>query len=624
MVSSINNSLFDEISEALFLNKPIRRQLPEGGRLHIERQLPFLCVYRQPMQCKGRGTGRLLLGEAAYLLGYSHSRYFPFLSKLITTIAEHQIKVFGAFLLLELWEGDFPQSDQDNFFFRIVAPSHNPPQEAMEELESALLGFTIDNKHPHVELSYRDTVHPPKQRSLKSVINNNLVTLGLEIAPIYRDPQDGTLFPMLLSELHHKLARALKRTFYVFTHSHTSHRPAHFHELGRRTLTQSLKETDDALFKISQSFDVLLHVTPVNASHAWNSFRRNRFQRAPEFLYRPRPIDPSQIKRRLFEIPIEQIEDPTLAHIYRQKQDELDRQITLIVDRNTPRFLHGSQMLYGHTEPALVEIAQQILERIPAHTRDDNEGDSLDAVSFAKYAQEEISHYRQQDPTLASRVEIRDDVTGIFVSKGNFLIGSDARVPRIRVAATLAHEIGTHVLTYHNGKQQPLRELCSGMAGYEPLQEGLAVLSEYLTGGLSRPRLRLLAGRVLAVWHIEQGADFIETFNVMHDHCGFNRRTSFTMCMRIYRGGGYTKDIVYLRGLMALLKKLAEGQELEPLLLGKISHEYIQLVEELKWRKILTPGSLRPHYFEKSIAQQRLIQLRKGISVLDLTTVVAT
>jgi uncharacterized protein (TIGR02421 family) len=623
MTGNREHSLIEDVSQALLLNEPIRQQMPDGGRLHIERQLPFLCVYRHPGQSKDRGTERLLLGEAAYLLADSQADYFPFLSELVATIVERQSRIFGAFLLLELWEGDFPQSGR-KMHFRIVAPSQHPPREALEELESALLGVTIQNHHTSVELTYRELVHPPELQALQLPKSRNLITLGLELSPVYRDPQNGALFPILLYKLHHQLAKALKRTFYVFTHSHTGHRPAHFHELGRHTLTQSLRATDDALFEISQTFDVLLHVTPVNAAQAWDLFQRNHFQRFPEFLYRPRPIDPSQMKRRLFEIPIERIEDPTLAHIYRRKQDELDRQITLVADRNTPRFLHGSQMLFGDTEPELVDLAQQILERIPSHTPEDNEGDYLDAADFAQLAQEEMRRYWLQDPTLSSRVEVRDDVTGILVSKGNFLIGSDTRVPKRRVAATLAHEIGTHVLTYHNGIKQPLRQFCSGMAGYEPLQEGLAVLAEYLTGGLSRPRLRLLASRVLAVWHMENGADFIETFNAMHDQYGFNCQTAFTLCMRIYRGGGYTKDIIYLRGLMILLQQLAEGQELEPLLEGKISHEYIPLVEELNWRKILKPGPLRPSYLDNPVAHRRLLQLRNGLSVLDLTTAGAT
>jgi hypothetical protein len=165
-MNSINNSLIDEISQALLLNKPIRRQTPDGGRLHIERQLPFLCVYRHPLECKDQGTYRLLLGEAAYLLENSKNRHYSFLSKFVSTIAEHQSKISGAFLLLEILEGSFQQTDQI-IHFRIVAPTHNPPHEVLEELESALLGITIEHKLPSVDLIYRETVHPPKLKALQ-------------------------------------------------------------------------------------------------------------------------------------------------------------------------------------------------------------------------------------------------------------------------------------------------------------------------------------------------------------------------------------------------------------------------------------------------------------------------
>ena len=54
-----------------------------------------------------------------------------------------------------------------------------------------------------------------------------------------------------------------------------------------------------------------------------------------------------------------------------------------------------------------------------------------------------------------------------MVSKGNLLIGDRISVPSARVDALLQHEIGTHVLTYFNGRCQPLRILYDGMAGYD-------------------------------------------------------------------------------------------------------------------------------------------------------------
>jgi len=619
MTTRIDDKLITTITEAISRNELVRRDLPDGSRLHIDRQLPFLCVYRRPLQREDAGTERLLLGEASYLLATSRERHYSELARLVKEIAHHQGKHYGAFLLFELWSTEASE-DREYPLFRIHAPRHGTPHAVLEELESELLAITIADQSSRVELIYQDKIHPPGLKPLLLMKKNHVVTIGLEVNPVYRDIESGELFPFELRELHHALANVLKRTFYVFTRSHTTQRPVHYYELGRHAMTKVVNEVDERLSAISQRFDLLLHVTPVNAPRAWERFRRSRFEQQPEFLYRPRPIDPALMKRELFSIPIEQIEDPTLSYIYEQKQNELDRQITLVADRNTERFLYGSKQIFGDIEPELFDLAENILQTVPAHLPDDHKKDFVSVDEFADIARDEIEYYRNQDSKFYSRVEVRDDITGILVSKGNFLIGKDARVPRLRVDATLAHEIGTHVVTYYNGQQQPLREFYSGMAGYEPLQEGLAVLAEYLVGGLSRPRIRLLAGRVMAVQSIYQGADFIETFRLLHDQYNFSQPVAFNIAMRVYRGGGYTKDAVYLRGLMNLLSYLSEGGELEMLLLGKVSHEQLSFVEELQWRKVLTPAVLRPRYLDQPETQQKLAHLREGISIFKLVS----
>lgn len=618
MTVSIDNQLIDTISAALSRNDLVRRDLPDGSRLHIDRQLPFLCVYRRPLERQDTGTERLLLGEASYLLATSRERHFPELASLVDEIARRQGEQFGAFLLFELWSA--AQCDEDFPLFHIHAPKKHPPQEALEELESKLLTIEVEGQTTRVELSYHEKIHPPELKPLLPDVKQDFVTIGLQVKPIYHDMESGELYPFELRELHHALARVLKHTFYTFTHSHTRYRPQHYYELGRHAMTKVVNEVDEKLANISQQFDLLLHVTPVNAPQAWEHFRKSKFVDEPDFLYRSRPIDPALLKRTLYNVPIENIEDPTLAHIYQEKQGELDRQITLVGDRNTSRFLYGSRQIYGDVEETLLQLAQEILQEIPAHLPNDHVSDYLDAEQFAGVARDEIEFYRNQNIGFSAKVEVRDDVTGILVSKGNLLVGYDARVPRSRVAATLAHEIGTHVLTYYNGFQQPLRELYTGMADYEPLQEGIAVLAEYLVGGLTRPRLRLLAGRVMAVHSIYQGADFVETFRTLHDKYEFSQSTSFNITMRVYRGGGYTKDMVYLRGLMNLLSYLSKGGSLELLMLGKVSYEQLPFIEELRWRKVLSPAALRPRYLDEPEVQKRLLRLGQGLSVLELVS----
>ena len=127
----------------------------------------------------------------------------------------------------------------------------------------------------------------------------------------------------------------------------------------------------------------------------------------------------------------------------------------------------------------------------------------INAHDFAKKAREKISSYKESFPDLNVKVQIRNDISGILVSNGNLLLGSTYSIPISRIEAILQHEIGTHILTYLNGKNQRLKLLSSGLSGYDALQEGIATLSEYLIGGMDFHRLRLLAARVLAVSHYE-------------------------------------------------------------------------------------------------------------------------
>jgi uncharacterized protein (TIGR02421 family) len=363
----------------------------------------------------------------------------------------------------------------------------------------------------------------------------------------------------------------------------------------------------------------LLQVTPVNSQRAWLAFKRDHFQREPVFHYRPLPVDPPLLKRRLFEIPIERVEDLTLAQLFREKQEEMDRELTMLLDRGTQRFRYGSLQTYGGVAPWLLSLAQRILRTFSPRSREDRPGWDLDASGFAERAREEIAYYRNRYPKFKARVEVRDDIaSGLMVSRGNLLVGMHSKIPVSRVEALLNHEVGTHLVTYYNGRSQPFRQLYSGLAGYDELQEGLAVIAEYLVGGLSRPRLRLLAGRVIATKAMIDGANFLETFRMLTENYGFERKGAFTMTLRIFRGGGLAKDAVYLRGVVSVISYLREGGAIEPLFVGKIAADHVPIVQELQWRNILKTPPLLPRYMERAESLELLEQLRQGVNVLDL------
>ena len=179
--------------------------------------------------------------------------------------------------------------------------------------------------------------------------------------------------------------------------------------------------------------------------------------------------------------------------------------------------------------------------------------------------------------------------------------------------ALIQHEIGTHALTYYNGSQQPLRQMACGLAGYDALQEGIAVLAEYLADALGANRLRTLAGRVVAGDALRKGADFDEIFRTLHKEYGFSDDRAFNITSRMFQGGGFLKDIVYLKGLKELRQHLADGGSLEPLLAGKFALRHLATVEDLTERNLLYPPKIKPRYLLSASCDQKLEAFKKGL-----------
>lgn len=374
-------------------------------------------------------------------------------------------------------------------------------------------------------------------------------------------------------------------------------------------------DIDARLTEIERSLDLLLNVTPVNAAEAWTDFERSDFATVPMLRLRPLGFEPDLVRRDLYDLEVEDVADPALHALLRLKRDEIARQLTALEDRDTARFVYASLQLYGGIAPPLSSAAEELLEAIPApapRTPD------VTAGAFAAAAREELDRYRAAYPGFPAEVEVRADVADLMVSFGRLLIPETATFRADRVEALLHHEVGTHVVTYQNGARQPLHLLTIGLPGYDETQEGLAVLAEYLAGGLDPARLRVLAARVVAVETMLAGAGFLEIFEVLRTQHGIPTRTAWSIAVRVVVGGGSVKDAIYLRGLTRILETLAEGSGLEALFVGKLALDQVPLIQDLLDREVLEPPWVRPRWLDVPGAQERLDKLRSGASVMDL------
>ena len=117
---------------------------------------------------------------------------------------------------------------------------------------------------------------------------------------------------------------------------------------------------------------------------------------------------------------------------------------------------------------------------------------------------------------------------------------------------------------------------------------------------------------------VQEGAEFSEVFNTLHVHHRFAQKSAFNITLRVFRGGGLLKDMIYLRGLNRVLDHLGSGGAFQPLLVGKFGAGHLPIIRELQWRKVLAAPPLKPRYLEDAAAAARLEQVRQGVSVLNL------
>lgn len=618
-----------QLRQALAQRRSVEQPLPGGGALYLDRPLPFLCVHRSTSEASEDKTAAgLVTGQAAYLVAPLSPEAEAQTSALVATLGREMAAAFGAFVAVEVWSvsaEDEANPAAGRPHFRIFAPEVPALAGTLDALEEALSDVRVQGLPAHVERAETSEPTPPGAPPLPSAPDVSgpdgppRYLIGLEVAAVYHDAATGAFFPFLFEALRRALSEALKEALYRFACAQTSLEPPHPLALGPSRLGEAVLDVDRRLAKIDASLRFLLQITPVNTQVAWEAFRDAGFEEEPSFRYRPLPIDPERLKRTLFNVPVERVADPSLAWLFQEKQEELDRKITMLRDRGTRAFFFESLGLFGEVRGELLRLAREVLERLPEHDYDLGAARHYDAAEFADVAAAEFAHYRRALPDFPQTAQIRTDLpAGLMVSQGRLLIGHGTRIPASRIDALLQHEVGTHMVTYFNGRAQPLRLLASGLAGYEALQEGLAVLAEFFAGGLHVPRLRVLAARVLAAHDLVEGASFLDVFRRLHREHAFPPELAFSIAMRTFRGGGVIKDIIYLRGLHELMGHLRNGGTLEPLFIGKLALHHLPVLEELRARGILRVMPLRPRFLDQPETAGKLERVRAGLTFVDL------
>ena len=606
----MEEKLIKHIKSAIANKSPFHEQIPNVGRIVFNKIVPYFFLYRIPCDASKQAVISTLARSqfSSIVMKYANADMDFLIQQIVIALKEE----FGSCLIVEIWIDNQAEHDMSIHVAQKVALP-------LAEFFNKNIGIEARDLHTTI-LKERKSPHTPNFNSLftlKQLHDENIYLIGLGVKNIYLFNTDEVL-PLLERHFRESLSKTLSRTFFEYLRLYTNLNPAKFKLNIHKEITPNIFEIDKALVAESQRFDFLMLVTPTNVQEAWKNFKYNRYAKKPIFQYRPMPIDPDLVKRNLYNLPIEDILDPNIAYLFRDKRRELDEMMSMLDDRNTPDFVHGSLQVFGNVSDKLYNIAEALITVIDNNQIPSQKSEAiLDAKAFADLASNEINYLRAQQPELNTSVRVRNDVSGVMVNRGILNISTDYKISKERAEALIQHEVGTHIATYFNGKSQSLQLFSLGVPGYEKLQEGLAVFAEYMVDGLSNERLKILAARVICVRHMLMGNTFNDTFAMLVEQYSFSEETAFLIAMRVHRGGGLTKDAVYLQGLIELIEYIRQGNDIHILTIGKIRKDYIPIIQDLIQRGYLNPPSVIPRYLSSSYTA-RLENIKKEGSIFKL------
>ena len=353
-------------------------------------------------------------------------------------------------------------------------------------------------------------------------------------------------------------------------------------EVSREIIEQfpNVFAIDANLDRLVKKIELLTYLNPLNIEKEKHRFFSSKYVDEPVFKYKKLQFDPYKLNRLFFSQRLERIKDEQIMKFYQEVVYYYANMIQCIetIGQNK-KFYYNSLRVYGTPTEKDVQNARFIL-----HVTDEPDTEDMEKIYTPEDAKVYFEEFvRQYDFPL--NISFSNSIAADAMVSNNtqsLLIKKNTVFSRNQLLTLANHEIGVHLVTTYNGMLQPLKVFSNGFPKNVETQEGLAVFSEYMSGALTLKRLKELAYRVLASDSLIKGYGFSDTFDMLYDQYKLDRNKAFTITMRVHRGGGFTKDRLYLSGLKKIYKRHKNGLSMDTLLTGKVTMESEATINRFK------------------------------------------
>jgi len=358
-----------------------------------------------------------------------------------------------------------------------------------------------------------------------------------------------------------------------------------------------LRAVDNFYEQIDRDLLLLKLIKPINLTEELAQLQSDTLYN-PTFVYGEPELDLSEAEKRL-ENPVG--DDSPLGVLLEKKRQELLLRTQMLRARgDAKRFTEISGRMFGMPEKALITDAKAVLNARVACDLPPPRKSLMNATKAGKRFEKILEAYALHNWQVSIRDTLVADVT---VGGNHVYIRAAALFAPEHVASLIAHEIETHVLTSENGDHQPWALLRRGCAGYLDTQEGLAIYNQNQVIGLwSERRYNPMKNVLGLAYSLEHS--LAETRRYLESELGYDAEKALHQSIAMKRGlgdtsqkGGFTKSLVYFRGLRLIERFVQNGGDLKRLYIGKVALQDIDLIEQIP---DLEPPLILPEFLRET------------------------
>jgi uncharacterized protein (TIGR02421 family) len=365
---------------------------------------------------------------------------------------------------------------------------------------------------------------------------------------------------------------------------------------------QNLEQIDRKMSEILRKVDFYPHLTPLNReSEEKKFFEKVREGKPynPVFVYGERHfLAEMGVLKRLREV---LDEENNMQRLLAKKIDFMLTQLELLGAEDED-ITDLSALLYGKPGAECLNMARDILmeskKQAYAYPEETVEPEGLVSALRDEIGKQGLDWKVVITDKIVPKVTVSSKDRTIYVNSG--IKYTEAEIQRLKV-----HEMQVHVFRGANGERQPYRVFVEGLAGYNELEEGLAIVSEEESGCLDidTRQMKLYAGRAVSA-DLAMKRSFYDTFTGLLEF--FPDYMAYRLTERAKRGledtsksGAFTKGFHYISGWRKLRKYIEEGGDLSILYVGKIGLDDVDTVRDLLERGELKEPKYLPDFIKK-------------------------